>query len=102
MVGSPPLNTSNSRAIVFGISVNGTVPDPRYEFKGTLKSTDPPASAQEEQLCVGHGLISLTASDTVTLRNRTEAGGNDVTLTSPAPDSGDFTTNAVLTLKKIA
>ena len=81
--------------LVFAIFVNGAAAALPQEFVGATNPT-------LQQTVVGHGLIHLTAGDSVSLRNRTNTVTDTVTVTNPAAagsDAGSF--NRMLSLNRI-
>jgi hypothetical protein len=72
--------------LVFAIYVNGAAATLPQEFIGASNPT-------LQQTVVGHGIIHLTAGQSITLRNRTNTVTDAVTVTNPAAagaDAGSF------------
>ncbi len=68
-----------------------------YIFQSSLGST-----AGNTQLCIGEGIISLTASDTITLNNITNSGTTSINFVSAGGGVTTAGANRTLTLKRIA
>jgi hypothetical protein len=68
--------------LVFEIYVNGASVARNYQFIGALNPT-------LQQSVVGHGIIQLTAGQSVTLHNRTNTVTDTVTVTNPAAAGSD-------------
>jgi collagen type VII alpha len=83
--------------LVFALYVNGAATSPTgSEFIGQLGTTD------QKQVVVGHGIIHLTAGQSVTLHNRTNTVTDSVTVTNPAAagsDAGSY--NRMLSLVRV-
>jgi len=80
--------------LVFAIYRNGATAGQAFEFRGALNPTI-------FQTVVGHGILTLTAGDAITLHNRTNTVTDAVTVTS-APSGVDASTNRMLSLVRIA
>lgn len=81
--------------IEVGLDVGGTV-SAGYSFRSALAT-----SANAEMVCVGNGLISLTATNVVSLKNITNASATAITFTSMTSGSTTIE-NRSLTLRRIA
>lgn len=68
--------------LVFELYVNGSTVSRNYQFTGALNPT-------LQQTVVGHGVIALTAGQSVTLHNRTNTVTDAVTVTNPAATGSD-------------
>ena len=68
--------------LVFELYVNGSTVSRNYQFTGALNPT-------LQQTVVGHGIIALTAGQSVTLHNRTNTVTDAVTVTNPAATGSD-------------
>lgn len=68
--------------LVFELYVNGSTVSRNYQFTGALNPT-------LQQTVVGHGIIALTAGQSVTLHNRTNTVNDAVTVTNPVATGSD-------------
>jgi hypothetical protein len=68
--------------LVFEIYVNGASVARNFQFIGALNPT-------LQQSVIGHGIIHLTAGQSVTLHNRTNTVTDTVTVTNPATAGSD-------------
>jgi hypothetical protein len=68
--------------LVFEVYVNGASVARNYQFIGALNPTI-------QQSVIGHGIIHLTAGDSVTLHNRTNTVTDAITVTNPAAAGSD-------------
>lgn len=86
-------------SLQFSIYINGTEPAEgaasAYKYRSNFSST-----ATDILVCIGSGLVTLTAGDTVTLHNKTLSDTDPVSITS-VPVGGEAGPNRTLSLKKI-
>jgi hypothetical protein len=82
--------------LVFELYVNGASVARNYQFVGALNPT-------LQQSVVGHGIIHLSATDSVTLHNRTNTVTDAITVTNPAAGGSDAgSCNRMLSLVLLA
>jgi len=89
---------STNVPLEFTLFVNGAAPPLPQKFEFRSNTT---AVATDVLTVIGHGIIQLTAGDSVTLRNRTNTVTDTVTVTS-VPLGGEAGANRTLSLIKIA
>ena len=96
-VAGDPATTGSS--LQFSIYINGVAPAEgaasAYKYRSNFSST-----ASDILTCIGSGLVTLTAGDTVTLHNKTLSDTDSVSVTS-VPAGGEAGPNRTLMLKKI-
>jgi len=89
--------TSGTTPLAFAIFIGGVSAGTNYEFVGDQGNN-------AAQVCVGHGIIHLTAGDNVTLRNRTNTGGGgeSVNVSNPAGVGADAdSSNRMFSLSRV-
>jgi hypothetical protein len=83
-------------SLEFALFLNGVSPGAAHEFRSNQQ-----ASAADVQIVWGHGIISIAAGTSVTIRNRTEIGTAKVNVTTAAP-GGETSANCTLSLMKLS
>lgn len=90
---SPTPNTP----ITIGLSISGAPPLVDFEFNSNFTT-----AGASDYLCSAHGIVTLTAGQTVSLINRTYSGASSITLLQyHYGGSTESSTNAKLSLFKI-
>lgn len=80
----------------FVLQVNAAMQGPAHEFRSDFQAT-----ATDQRVCRGQGIILLAAGDSVAVRNRTNTVTDTVTQTSVPQGAGEAGANRTFTLKKL-
>ena len=83
--------------VEIGLVVNGAGAVAPNIFRSALGGAD-----VDPMVCIGSGLVTLAAADTVTLQNLTDGGGTDITYTQLASPGSVAGANRTLSLKLIS
>ena len=92
-------DTPDTRALEFAIFLDGVSQGPAHEFQSNHQG--PATTADDLMIVRGQGIINIGTGTTVTLRNRTGAGTEKITVVGNAP-GGEQCANVTLSLQKLS
>lgn len=93
------VDTPTTTALEFALFLNGVSAGAAHEFQSNHQGGA--TTANDVMVCRGQGIISIGVGATVTVRNRSGSGAQQIVLSAAAP-GGEQCANATFTLKKLS